>query len=286
MRSKFAVPGFGLLVLIIMFGFIAGCSEDNVPNNQVAEGSLTDPVFIPVQTQINNYLDSSIQVFSTALDNASQVPTDTEYVRNHYSPMGPYDTVTAEYVNGWYIVYESRTNAYYTHHSRDSIRFQLDGVAIENPLDMDYMHFIHRWDFTNKMTQSTHTNMDGYVNLEFEGMDGTVATINGNKDLLVEWNYIGQDSNITARYDMSIEVNDVTVQKSSGFGWSSGCPTSGTMNADISQSYMVKKGSAENTYNFSWTVAITIQNGVANVEVNGQSKVWHYSKNFCIPPAS
>jgi hypothetical protein len=284
MRPKYLVPGLALLALTAAVIIVAGCSDDNVPTNQTTEGSLDDPVFIPVQNQISNYLDSSIEIFSSALDNSYRAPTDTQYVRVQYSPLGPNDTVVCAYAGGWYIVYVGKDNAYITLHTTDSIQFQRDGSVVENPLEMDYMHFVRRWDFVSKLTSVTHTNIEGRADLEFENLDGDMATINGTKELNVEWNYVNDDSNIVSVYEITAAIEDLTIYQSPGFGWSSGCPSSGSVRMEIAQSWTVTKGSVSNTTNLVWEVDIAINEGVAAVTVEGLNKIWHYTEDFCTPP--
>ncbi len=285
MRPKYFIPGLSLVVLAAMLGFFAGCSKDNAPTNQVTEGSLTDPEFVPVQSQVNNYLDSSIQIFSAALDNSDRAPIDTQYVRGYYSPLGPNDTVTCAYVNGWYVVYVAKGNTFLSFHTTDSIQFQKNSVVTENPLEMDYMHFIRSWDFNSNLTTVTHTNIDGHVNLEFAGLDGEFAIVNGSKDYNVEWNYVGQDSSVVAIYNMDITVDSVTIYHSPGSGWPTTCPSSGALQANIAQSYTVTKGSISNTLTRNWVATVTINEGTATVKVEGLNKVWNYTRDFCDPLA-
>lgn len=285
MRPKYLVPGLTLVMIIAIFGYFAGCSKDNVPTNQITEGSLTDPDFVPVQNQVDSYLDSTVQIFSAALDNSDRAPIDTQYVRGNYSPLGPNDTVTCVYANGWYIIYVAKDNAFMTFHTTDSVQFQKDSVIVESPLGMDYMHFVRRWEFISKLTSVTHTNIDGYVNLAFTGLDGEFATVNGDKNYNVEWNYVGQDSSIVALYNMDITVDNVTIYHSPGAGWPTACPSGGTIQADIAQSYTVTKNSIPTTLTRNWVVTVTISEGVATVKVEGINKVWNYMRNFCEPSA-
>jgi len=285
MRQKYLILGFSLIVLLAVSVYFAGCSKDDNPTNQVTEGSLTEPEFVPVQTQVNDFLDSTVQIFSDALDNSARAPIDTQYVRTYYSPLGPNDTVTCVYLNGWYIVYVAKDNPYMSFHNNDSIQFQNNSVVVENPIEMDYMHFIRHWEFVSKLTSVTHTSINGDVDLEFSGLDGQVATVNGNKNYNVEWNYLSNDTSIVALYDMVVTVDSVTIYHSAGSGWPTACPSGGTLQANIAQTLTVTEGSVSNTLTRNWVATVAINEGVASVRVEGLNKVWNYTVDFCDPLA-
>jgi hypothetical protein len=289
MRFRTVLPGLGLLVLAAILFWAAGCSDEKSPinnNNPINYGSLTDPDFIMVQDQVNNYLDSSVDYFSAGLGNISKLPSDTGKIRVQYGPMSPEDTVAYTYLNGWHIVYVSRSNLFFTDRFMDSVQFMNNSDPIQNPNGLDYMHYIHHWNFANRDTTVTHTNLSGGIDLEFSGLDGNIATINGTKNLLAEWVYFSNDTTLKAFHDMDVQVNGVTVQKSANYGWASGCPTGGSVNMDINQSYIINVGAGPNLHVKTWQVTVTFNDGVAAVIAVSAGQVWNYTRTICTPPSS
>ena len=286
MRFRTVLPGLGLVVLAAIMFWAAGCSDEKSPISPINYGSLTDPDFIMVQDQVNDYLDSSMEYFSAGLGNISKLPSDTGKIRNQYGPMNPEDTVAYAYLNGWHIVYVSRSNFRFTDRFMDSVQFMNNSEMIQNPAGLDYMHYIRHWNFANRDTTITHANLGGGIDLEFSGLDGNVATINGTKNLLAEWIYLSNDTTLRAFHDMDVRVNDVTVQKSPDYGWSSGCPTGGSVNMDINQSYILNVGAGPDLHVKAWQVTVTFNDGVAAVRVVSAGAVWSYTKTVCTPPSS
>lgn len=287
MSSRSTIAGLGLLLLAAVLFAFAGCSSDKTTTSSTGRiGSPSDPEFLLVKQQVDSYLDSTQEVFSVGLDNVYQLPTDTEEVRNMYSPMGPDDTALYSYTDGWHVTYVSRSNAYFSDFFRDSVQFQINSVPVEEPTDLDYLHFIRHWSYTSNQTDVTHVDMSGDINLEFENLDTEIATISGSNNARVEWSFISPDSTIEAIFELNVVVTDVTVNQIPLYGWVSGCPCSGGLTIDLDNSYVVDYGDNTDFWVRRWNVDIEFDNGVAGVRISSENEVWTYTRPLCTPSGS
>ena len=128
--------------------------------------------------------------------------------------------------------------------------------------------------------------MTGDVNLEFSGLDGTVAGVNGVKNFVVEWNYLGLDSTVEALYDMNVTAGDIQINKTAASGWASGCPSSGSLDININESWTLTDNTGKNMVVRTWKAAVQFINGTANVTITRLGTTWHYSLELCTPPSN
>jgi hypothetical protein len=287
MHSKGVILGLGLLITLGILGILglAGCSDDSNPptNSGITAGSPTNPDYLLVQNQLNTYLDSTQQFFTAGLGNIYQLPADTGKIPNAYGPVGPQDTASYVYYDGWHITYVSRDNDNFVNRLLDSVQFMNNSKAIQNPAGLDYLHYIHHWEFGAKNSVATHTSMNGDVNLEFSDLDTDVAHINGTKNLVVEWNYFSIDSTVTAMFDMNVVATDIAIQQIPNYGWSSGCPSSGNVNIDLNVSYSLDTGFGPDLSVKTWSCKIAYENGTATVNMVSDNKFWSYTREICTP---
>jgi len=289
MLSKSTIPGIGLVFMMIVLLVFAGCSDDkstSVPLDDLTNGDLEDPDFQLVKERIDNFFTNIQEDFQLGFDNIYQLPTDTDEVRNMYSPMGPDDIVTYAYTNGWHVTNVARFNASFDDYFRDSVQFQISGTPVEDPSGLDQMQYIRHWGYINNEADVTHTNTSGHINFVFDSLDTDVCNINGNDNRLIEYNYFGQDSTIHATYNFDATLLNVHVNSVPGYGWSGSCPTDGEVAIDIDQVYNVDNGSSNQFTIRNWSVSVAIQNGLAAVRVVSNNYVWNYEYQICNPSGS
>jgi len=285
MHPKRSIPGIGLMFLAVMVFLMAGCSDDDnpLPSAGQVNGSFDDPEFLLVQDQVEDFLTSTEQMFILGLDNVYQLPTDTEYVRNMYGPMGPDDIVQYDYAGGWHVTYIAHFNPFADDFFRDSVQFQVNSQPVEDPDGLDWMQYIRYWGYTSNVTTQTHTNQSGYVNFQFENLDENYATVNGFNNTLVEWNYVSEDSTVEAVFDMDMTVADVVIGQVPSYGWISGCPLEGNMTFGIEQAYNVSIGETNDFRVRSWDVWVTFDMGVADISISSENEIWNFQCDVCNP---
>lgn len=285
MYRRTLYPGLGLVLLAVLL-LAFGCSDDKVPaptGTSQQPGELTDPEFVPLQTQINTYLDETIELYNVGLDNINTLPLDSGEVENQHATLGPNDSLTVGYLNGWHVIYLARHNEFFDSFSKDSIQFRLDDVAIEDPTDCDYMHYVRSWSYDDNQTDYTHTNYDGFCDLVFTDLDQNACYINGENNVVYQWNYLSADSNVTAYFDMEVDVNNVQLNSVPNYGWVAACPASGTMTFDIDEAWSVNNGLATGMQVYSWQVSVSFEDGLATVSVTRDNTVWNYTYQVCNP---
>ena len=280
------IPGLGLLVLFAVMLLVFGCSSDSSPTSTKVGGSETDHDYLLVQGQVNVFLDSAIQFFSTGFDNYNLLPSDDDDVQAHYSPGDPSATTGYGYypATGWYEFYMSRDNGVFTDHMTDSLQFKVNNEVTADPAAADYMHYIHYWDYVSKLTDQTHANFDSaWINLEFADLDQSQALVTGTGEYWISWNYISVDTTIEANYRVYVEVNDIGIDEISGYGFVSGCPSEGEFSFSIYQSYTLDDGTTPVVVdNKRWAVSATFENGTATVRVTQGNYFWNFTRQVCI----
>nr|MBN2276694.1 hypothetical protein [candidate division Zixibacteria bacterium] len=279
MRSKFSLPGFGLVLMAILALMFAGCSDDSttvIYDDSLTNGDPEDPEFLLVQDRVNDFFTQTQEDFLLGFENIYQLPTDTEEVRNMYGPMGPEDIVNYVYANGWHITYVERNNAYFNDFFHDSVQFQIDSEPVEEPTGLDLLHYIRYCGYATNVTDETHTDYNGHVDLIFEDLDTETCTINGTNSKLLEYTYICPESTVVSTYDFDNTISDVNVNEVPSYGWSGSYPVTGEMVITVAQVRDVDYGSGSQITVRNWSVSVEIEDGVAAVRVVSDDLVWDY----------
>lgn len=281
MRLKNVFPGVGLILLAAILLFWAGCSSNKtIVNNEPTDGSLTDPEFLLVKQQINNYLDSTMELLTGGFENIAHLPTDTDQVDIIHGPMGVNDTVTYQYIGGWHITYVSHYYQNFDFRFRDSVQFQKNSIAVPSADSADYMRYIHHWYISSNFINVTHTNSSGDVDIVYTNLDTDTATINGTNDMMIVWNFISNDSTLTATFDIDVTVDNIRTKKAMD-GWISGCPCSGDINMTIAQSSILVVNDATTIRVRNWAIDISFNNGTATATITSDNEKWTYTYAVC-----
>ncbi|MEA3297654.1 MAG: hypothetical protein U9R56_07305, partial [candidate division Zixibacteria bacterium] len=106
MRSNKRILVSGLTaVFCIAILFLAGCSSDNSTSTPTTvNGSMTDPEFVVVQSQINTFVDSTISFFKNGINTFNGISEDGTILPPQYvvSPGNPDpDVFDTSYAEGW-----------------------------------------------------------------------------------------------------------------------------------------------------------------------------------------
>lgn len=276
-------------VLVIALAVIYGCSGDKTTSTPtITYGSIDDPQFVPVKTQIDTALTVFIGDILSGFDNLYAPPGDTQSVRAELTP--PYlvpdpnanpDTLIAIYENGWHYVYAAYVGDVYHARITDSIRFEVDGTPIEGPsLDIDYIHFINSWEFTALNPDVSHINFTGRNDFDIANLDQNTATINGTTVNNVEAVYIGVDTTATSDFDFNFTATDVQIPKTSR-GWKASCPTAGTLDMTMTHTFSWTTLQSNGSGSKEWTIQVTFNNGAATVTADNGTTTWRYQYEVC-----
>lgn len=286
MYHKRFFAGLSLALMIMAALFMWGCSDDepSAPTNTTQPGDPEDPVFVVVQDQINNCIDSMALYFDYGLDNIYSVPMDSDQVEQQHGSLGPDDTLITGYSGGWHTLYVSiQHEQSFDKFINDSVQFQIDGVPVESPDGLDYLHFIRRWGVEWNVTDVSYTNGYGRFEFEYSNLDQDVTTLNGSNDVLLEWRWYGDQATVEATFDVHVTIDEVQISKVPNYGWTSGCPSSGMMTMDIDEAYWYDDGTNSDMTLYSWEAAVVFEDGTATISVYRDNTVWTWTRELCTP---
>ena len=290
MRPKFVNPGLAIAAMLMILCW-AGCSSDSSLSTSIAPGVETDPGFLIVQDQVNSYLDTVNVVYSMALDKIylgeeNQDPQDLEIIDINADPGGGINKIGTPvylegYSDGWHWTEYAQYYTNYSYSYTDSIKFMNDDLYLHLSDGLDYLRYIRHWEFENDVTTATHTDLSGYFDFEFQGLDSDTASISGFDNFLVEWHYAGVDSTIDAVFGVEATLADVEVVRGVDDLWADGCPCSGSIGMDINVSYTVTANAFPVMTARSWEITAAISNGVATVTAISNMQYWTYQYTMC-----
>jgi hypothetical protein len=282
MRAKLFIAG--VLATILIMGF--GCSDSST--TRWIEGSETDFDYMLVQPQINNVIDSAIASFNSAFDSYNLLPTDEgddDVIIATYAPGGGDVNYTYNYYasTGWHEIWVAQETDYYAMYTRDSVQFRQDGDFVEQSSGADYMDYIHNWIFEtdNGLTDETYANWTGRTQLVFTDLDQNFCELNGSGNAVINWNYISEDTTIAAEFESNVTYNDIVFGQVPSYGWVSGCPVSGQMNINFSQSYTITVDDTPSEFSHTWTISVTFDSGSASVHITRNNYTWNYTRDLC-----
>lgn len=278
MRSKIWSLVLGLTIVTCLV--LAGCGDDETTNSNL--GSLTDPEFMVVQTEVASFVDSTLDFLGNGLNTLQGISTgDGSIIPAQYvvDPNGN-DVLDVSYADGWHVIYMSKHYTDYATSLRDSVQFLNDGVAQQLPVSIDQLTFKHHWDYDVVDTTITHAVLAGNSSFDFQGLDLGTATINGANTLNIHTKLVTDDSTVWRDIIVEATVTDLTVANSAFSGWGQ-CPTSGTVTCDVD---MVYYKDTDDPVVTSWTVTSTFSNGTMNVACASNGINWNYSSDVCTVP--
>lgn len=268
---------FSLIVapaaLALGLGF-TGCGGDDPKPTQTDQSSITDSQYDAVRAEVNQFVDSTLVLFSRGLDLAA-VSTQTDLGEALY---GPSRTDSTQTNNFWNTVFSSDFALASTSLWIDSIQYlDANGQPQSFGSGVAGMTYIHNWNLTNNDTTVTYDDYLRHALLNISGLNTAVATISGSSDLISDRKFVSIDSTVWRDYDIQATLTSLSLSQSGG-GWTSGCPSSGSIAITVSLTYKLDAASAVTS---TWTFDVTFNNGVAAVDVTVGSESASYTQTFC-----
>lgn len=280
-------------VFVIALALIWGCGDDKTSAPTVTYGSIDDPEFVPVKTQIDSVLTDFVEDVLLGFDNLYSSRIDTTRIRAELTPpsivpdpdANP-DTLIAIYENGWHFIYATYVGDIYHSRVMDSIRFEVDGMPVEVPsANVDYIHFINNWEFTALNPAVSHIDFDGRNDFNFADLDQSVAIINGTTVNNIEIVYIGVDTTMTNSFNFDFSASDIHMPRTNQ-GWVATCPVAGTLDMTLTHTYSWTSNVTEGSGATEWTIQVTFNNGTATVTADNATTTWRYQCEICQLPTN
>ena len=277
--------GIVLLSVTALIALSAGCSSDNKSTNSDL-GSLTDPAFQEVQSEVNVFIDSMFVAMTAGFSSYNEVPITNNDINLFYGPVNPGQTQSSyEYtVDGWHHITFTSNDGVKVVGVNDSIQFMANNMIQQSSTNADAMNYRHHWASTAVNQNSDFTNSSGDVNYAFASLTGSMATISGSYGYTANNHTMSANPQIDNEFMISSTATGVQVQRPIG-GWSTGCPSSGSVSFSVMQTKISNDTVAQtvDTTVTNWTGAMVFSNGVAQVSISNGTTQWVYSSSVCQP---
>jgi hypothetical protein len=264
----------GLLVLVGLFGLMAGCSDNKEP----VSSNNDNTQYQQVTAEVNQLLDSSVTEFAGNLTMIQEAETNTHtevLIDARYSSYNPDSVVLVN--DGWHVVYAADLVAGYNMELIDSLQFRKQGWVQNDARDCDQFTLVHRFSNSNPDTTGDYRNSSVLSHMNFSNLNTTQAVISGTKEHVITTKTVDGADVVKRTYDMNLELSGITVNKADN-GWTVGCPASGTITGTVN--YTVQLGSAVPTTT-TWTYEITFTNGEVSATVTAGPYQRTYTATVC-----
>ncbi len=288
MRLENQVLAKGMAILFsVMLLMVAGCGDDETTNNNTITGSSTDPEYVAVRTQLDEFVDSTVTFFENGLNTIQGISDGDIIIPPQYAVVPEQqDSWDTSYVDGWHIIQIA-----YTHRNQsdegvwqmsltDSIQYSLNGVPQESWQNRDQLVFKHHWTYDVFDTTVTHSSIVGATDFTFSNLNSSFGTITGSRDITIHNKTVTNDSTVWRDFTFAADVNNVTVKNSTYTGWTN-CPSSGSISVTVE---MVYKKDTDDPVTTTWHATFTFSNGSLTASISKGNTVWSYTKNLCVVP--
>jgi hypothetical protein len=281
--NRVLVTGMTLLIgAVLLIG--AGCGDDDADTPTTITGSLTNPEFVAVKAQLDNFVDSTVTFFKNGLNTVKGIaPGDIVIPQYAVSPEQEDDWDTL-YTNGWHVI-----NIDYTHKENDaavwqttlsdSIQYKANGVAQEDWTGRDQLDFRHHWTYDVAADEVSHTSYAGYAYFTFANLNTTTTTLTGGRDFTAHNLVVTADSTVVRDFTFTSDINNVAL-KMANDAWSN-CPTSNTITATVEMVYTKDDADPVTT---TWDATFSFNNGSMSASISKGNTVWSYTTDLCDSP--
>lgn len=277
--NRVLVTGMTLLIgAALLIG--AGCGGDDADTPNTITGSLTNPEFVAVRAQLDNFVDSTVTFFKNGLNTVKGIAPGDIVIPQYAVIPELEDWWDTTYTNGWHVIRIDYTqpNSWQTTLS-DSIQYKVNGVAQEDWRNRDQLEFRHHWTYDVFDTLVSHTSYAGYTYFTFADLNGSTTTLTGGRDFTAHNLVVTADSTVVRDFTFTAEINNVTL-KWANDAWSN-CPTSNTITATVEMVYTKDDGDPVTT---TWDATFSFNNGSMSASISKGRTVWSYTTDLCDSP--
>ena len=280
MRSQKISLGLVLLILGGISIVMVGCSGDDTPTSSNKGGAIADPNFLLVQTEIDDFVDATMEHFTNGLGSMSALGQgDVDPIL--YGPAVPATSDTSYYSGDWHIIESTWDLPANTFHLLDSLQFRdAAGDPQQTSISTASVTFKTHWTDVTDNTDITHTNLTGNADLVFTNLldASNQATVNGTSDLLVEDKIVDAiDGTTLNNYDIEGTFVNVMVDRGNDGAWSNGTPVAGQLTVTVA---MVSTVRSNDPVSLDWNVTVTFADGVARTHLTLGNLYWDWNRTL------
>jgi len=275
-----AVLGLGLMLALTMFW---GCSDDGT-NSTIVRGDLNDPEFMAIRPSLDDVIESAVEGTFDPLTNRWDFPLDSSTWRNKddywLGPLNPDDSVEYEYEGGWHVIYLAHLSASGSEVFYDSMAFFVN--------DAPWMMFTVEVSNVKYRGSYQLTENDGETVIEdvittrvdLADVNTDVATGTGTMNIVSNSVYSQGQSDMDETFDFDIILGPMTFMRPTLNNWDSYETANGEL--DIMLTYTVETTTAgeTETVNQDWTIQVTVDDNIGQVEVTRDNTLWTYNLNL------
>ena len=284
MRLENRVLVSGMTVLIsIMLLVVAGCGDDTSTPTTIT-GSLTNPEFVVVKAQFDNFVDSTVAFFDNGLNTINGISDGNIIIPQYAVTPDQQDSWDTSYTNGWHVIQIARTERDQNQVGvwwvtlADSIQYRKNGVAQETSTGRDQLVYKHHWAYGVFDTTVSHTGFAGNADYTFSNLNTALATITGSRDFVANNKVVTADSTIWRDFTFTADINNVTLRYSTNTGWCN-CPVGGSVSMTMEMVYTKEDGDPVTT---TWNATFTFSNGNLTASITQGNTVWSYTSDLCV----
>lgn len=278
MRLQKRILVLGLTVAVGVVALIlTGCGSDDKSTSSTNYGSLTDPEFVVVQSQVDMFVDSTVNFLRNGLNIVYGISDENGTILPAQYAPGPEDNdvFDTSYANGWHRVFIANQYEGYGTTVLDSIQYIKNGAYQESWANRDQLVYKHYWTWISEVD-----TIRGNAHYTFGGLNTAQATVTGTNRVEYRLQVVTGDSTVTRTFTIEATMSGFTLAKTMSIGWDH-CPLTGSVSVTLTMTY--QKDGADPVES-TWTGNLAFDDGSLSAAFRLGNTVWQYQDQVCINP--
>jgi hypothetical protein len=278
MRSSKSLVLAGTLAMVAVIAMALGCSDDETPVAPPPADNGIQSLLGVVQDQVHAYLDTATGVMEAGLEVATYVDISTDDIGDVFMGGGFPDSTLDEHL--WIISWltDLQSDVAVTN-IVDSLSYLVDNALSVNARNATAMFVKHNYSYVSADTTVSFTDITNHGNLQIDGLQGALATINGELVSTVREKEVTDESTVWNDWTIEIQATDLEFAKD-GSSWTSGCPNGGTCTVNVEYTQARNEDIPTTT---NWQFDVTFTDGSMAVDVTVGQLTTSYEHALCTP---
>jgi len=273
MSSRKSLFTVGLSLATLAMIALVGCGDDNTTSSN---DRLTGEAYTQSRVEVNALVDSSISVIGNSLATVviGNSDEDIAQIPGLFFGNGGGDATND---GEWLVITNTTLSTGVTDFVIDSIMYLVNGVSHNDASSADALTVKHLWRRYADDTTLAYENYNVTGALDIEGLDTDNVSVGGTATLSVDSKSTVNQEPVWETVSIVSTYDDVAIGTGSD-NWVTGCPTDGTISADVT--YISKVGdAAPDTTVLEYLVQF--DNGSANIRATSGTQSSVYQQDFC-----